>query len=371
MMNRLVRGLLGLLGLLASAGCFSSGEGGGGVAACAPGALEACACPGGATGSRPCGAGGVGACSCAPADAGADASPGDPVARCERIVGSVKAAGLASAVEVSCDGARAWLTSDVYPSHTKMNGITGSNEQVPVPAPGFSAPIPLVPRLTDARTTRDNALGVAVNGVPIYDYTSQGELDPDAPYDPSSDVVVTGQLDVCGGHAGRGDDYHYHAAPTCLMAQMENRGPGAILGWAYDGFPIYGDDNPDGSPIAAGALDTCNGQPDDEFGFRYHTSKGPPYILQCLRGEVDVNALPKVNALRAAAGGGKPHGTPPKGGVQDLVFTESAGGKREMTYRHEGKEYFIRYEPAATAGCFRFTMNTVSQGSLSGEYCRD
>ena len=113
--------------------------------------------------------------------------------------------------------------------------------------------------------------------------------------------VLTQQLDICGGHAGRGDDYHYHATPTCMIAQMPNAGPDAIIGWAFDGFPIYGDTNPDGSAIAPGDLDVCNGQPDPVYGFRYHTSKGAPYIIQCLRGQTAAMAdLPRVPPLRAS-----------------------------------------------------------------------
>jgi hypothetical protein len=59
-----------------------------------------------------------------------------------------------------------------------MTGIVGSNEQLPVPAKDYAAPIPLQPELGEMPQTRDAALGVAVNGVPIYDYTGGGEMTP-------------------------------------------------------------------------------------------------------------------------------------------------------------------------------------------------
>ena len=71
-----------------------------------------------------------------------------------------------------------------------------------------------------------------------------------------------------------------------MIEQMKNAGDAAIIGWAYDGFPIYGDNNPDGTHIALDVLDVCNGQPDATFGYRYHTSTEAPYIIQCLMGEV-------------------------------------------------------------------------------------
>jgi hypothetical protein len=150
-----------------------------------------------------------------------------------------------------------------------MTGITRTNEQVPIPT-DYGAPIILAPQFDGTPLTRDAALGVAVNGVPIYDYTGGGEMSVDdlSHHQIQHDTLQTGQLDVCGGHAGRGDDYHYHVAPTCMIEQMENAGPDAIIGWAFDGFPIYGDTNPDGSAIAEGTLDVCNGQIDDTFGYQ-------------------------------------------------------------------------------------------------------
>ena len=219
--------------------------------------------------------------------------------QCEAVSASVADAGFAESVTVTCTDTHAILQSDTYPDHELMTGIVGTNEQVPVPA-DYPAPILLDPVLGTQPLTRDAALGVAVNGVPIYDYTAGGEMSEAdlAHHQAQHDTFQTGQLDVCGGHAGRGDDYHYHMAPVCMIAQMENAGPDSIIGWAFDGYPIYGDLNPDGSEIPDGALDVCNGQPDDVFGYRYHTSEDTPYIVQCLMGEVaEFERLPRVRPL--------------------------------------------------------------------------
>jgi len=138
--------------------------------------------------------------------------------RCTTIKQSINEAGFEQSVEVVCDEEYAYIASSTYPNHDMMNGITGTNEQIPVPAPGYAAPIKLTPQKADSLTTIDAALGVAVNGVPIYDYSSQGELSLNT-YDATHDTLATGQLDNCGGHAGRGDDYHYHVSPTCMIAR--------------------------------------------------------------------------------------------------------------------------------------------------------
>lgn len=295
---------------------------------------------------------------------------------CAVVAASVEEAGFADKVAVTCKAGQAIMTSDTYPDHTLMTGIVGTNEQVPIPAKNYAAPIPLEPKLGDTPQTRDAALGVAVNGVPIFDYTGGGEMsDEDLHHHQTQhDTLLTQQLDVCGGHAGRGDDYHYHVKPVCMIEQMENAGDAAIIGWAFDGFPIYGDNNPDGTSIKTDGLDVCNGQPDDIFGYRYHTSTQAPYIIQCLMGTVaDIRDLPRVSPLTPAAGGpGMDPGRPPRGGVEDLVFKEDASGQRSMDYTYQGEAYYMRYTPSDTTNCYVFETRTVTNAGeiKTGEYCR-
>ncbi|CTQ48540.1 YHYH protein [Jannaschia donghaensis] len=296
-------------------------------------------------------------------------------AHCTAVAASVAEAGFDDDVSVTCEDGQALIASDTYPDHPMMTGILGTNEQVPVPAEDYVSPIPLQPVLGSEPHTRDAALGVAVNGVPIYDYTAGGEmtLADLAEHQTAQDTVLTRQLDICGGHAGRGDDYHYHATPTCMIEQMPNAGPGAILGWAFDGYPIYGDANPDGTSIAAGDLDVCNGQPDAVFGYRYHTSEDAPYIVQCLMGEVTaMGDLPRVPPLAPSGSAGLEAGVPPRGGVEDLEFTQDASGLRSMTYTYGDAGYYIRYIPADTAGCYDFETRRITDGgeTFAGELCR-
>lgn len=295
--------------------------------------------------------------------------------RCATVTASVQDAGFSASVDVKCSHGRAILHSNAYPDHQMMTGIIGSNEQVPVPAIDHAAPIPLQPVLGTKAQTRDSSLGVAVNGVPIFDYTSGGEMSQAdlQHHQARHDTVQTHQLDICGGHAGKGDDYHYHAKPTCMIAQMENAGDDAIIGWAFDGFPIFGDKNPDGTAINSSTLDVCNGQADARFGYRYHTSQQAPYILQCLKGEVaSFRDLPRISPLKATRGTGRANGKPPRDGVQTLVFTEYESGTRSLDYAYQGQAYYIRYKPAEDANCYLFESRTIASRGVveTGEYCR-
>ena len=287
--------------------------------------------------------------------------------RCTVIRTSIADAGFAEEVAVRCDSQFAHLGADTYPAHDLMNGIVGTNEQVPAPAPDFEAPIRLSPVVADAVTTRDSALGVAVNGVPIYDYSAGGELqmddDGNSQYESNQDTTLLGQLDNCGGHAGKGDDYHYHKSPDCMIAMMDNKDANPIIGWAYDGYPIYGDNNPDGSSIASSALDPCNGQADETFGYRYHTSQEQPYILKCLRGEVDEADLPRVSTSR-------PGGAPIDASSLDYTTSAKSDGTetRRLSYTYQSVDYYIQYSTRSdTTRCFDVESKMCNRSN--GDQC--
>jgi hypothetical protein len=296
--------------------------------------------------------------------------------KCAAVKASVNEAGFSDSVSVICSDSHAHIVSDTYPDHELMTGIVGSNEQIPVPAHEHSAPIPLNVALGTTPQTRDAALGVAVNGVPIYDYTAGGEMSIDDLHHHQTrhDTLLTQQLDHCGGHAGRGDDYHYHVKPVCMIEQMKNKDDDAIIGWAFDGFPIYGDNSPDGSIIGSNALDVCNGQVDSTFGYRYHTSENAPYIVQCLMGVVDdFKNLPRVPPLKPASGEKKlTTGRPPQGGVDNLVFIDDGAGLRRMEYSYEGKHYYISYSNSDESNCYNFETKTVTNNGevMSTVLCR-
>jgi len=122
---------------------------------------------------------------------------------------------VSNSVEVVCKGDVAKIQSDTYSNHELMTGIVATNEQIAAPA-YYAAPIRLSPVFVGTPLTRDAALGVAVNGVPIYDYTAGGEMTQNdlLHHQTRHDTLLTQQLDICGGHAGRGDDYHYHIKPV-------------------------------------------------------------------------------------------------------------------------------------------------------------
>jgi phosphatidylethanolamine-binding protein (PEBP) family uncharacterized protein len=185
---------------------------------------------------------------------------------------------------VACDTSYAYISSNSLPTHPMMNGITASNLQVPLAQNFFGAngwKIPLNPSIAATTTSAvDGPIGVAVNGVLIFNPCKQGGCQ-------NGDVKVLGELDACNGHAGRADDYHYHAAPICLMqGRASNYWDTHPVGWALDGFAIYGYNDANGQTAARDSV--CGGNTttvsNGPQGYSYHVTDASPYVLACFRG---------------------------------------------------------------------------------------
>lgn len=156
-------------------------------------------------------------------------------------------------------------------------------------------------------------LGFTTTGLALFGPT-EGPIPASTPY---GDPNYNGLLDTCGGHAGPGDAYHNHVLYQVAACNLNSL---AVLGYAIDGFPIYGPTaclnvactstgtvrsgyTKIGNPAInvwsaysytassdALVLDACNGrtQPDGSYG--YHAVTSFPYILGCLKGSATVQS---------------------------------------------------------------------------------
>ncbi len=317
-------------------------------------------------------------------------------AACGFVTNSLNASttGLATA---TCDGTYAYIASNGLPTHAMMNGIIATNLQVPVAQNFFGAnawKIPLAPAIAAATTTAvDGPIGVAINGVPIFNPCKQGGCQ-------NGDTKVLGELDICNGHAGRADDYHYHAAPTCLMAGKAasywNTNP---VGWALDGFAIFGYNNADGTPATRDGV--CGGNTsavtNGPAGYSYHVTDASPYVLSCFRGTPSPDLAgqgakfspirqPPVTPFQVS---GMTLTTDASDGYQVLQFTSARAFTSTATgsdnYANAAGTYNIRYKPVSGAALtalltanpgkttcwnFQFTASTGSAKQPSLSYCR-
>jgi len=111
------------------------------------------------------------------------------------------------------------------------------------------------------------AIGVAINGVPFFpNYNSAGHL-----------TWTSCEVDWCNAHAGKGMDYHFHGDPfgsRCLYSSSSYTGSHPpVIGWALDGYTIYGRYTTSSQTGQSDALDSCGGHTHsktDDYGYHYH-----------------------------------------------------------------------------------------------------
>lgn len=262
-----------------------------------------------------------------------------------------------------------WIESDGLPheplAYTPMVGITAWQQQVPLPQAYTGANawrIPLKPELAqtpiDGRTSlRRGAIALAANGVPIFNaLNNRGE-----------DAYLAGELDRFGGHCGRGDDYHYHAAPLFLQEIVGTDQP---IAFALDGFAIYGLFDARAKPGSAKACPLGSTDPLDALGghfctvpegrgiegttrgYHYHASTKYPYINGGMKGKVAVEndgiePQPRAQPIRPAL--------PPLKDAKIVGFKATGPKAWTLTYTIRGKKGRVEFA-ATAAGGWEFTF---------------
>lgn len=114
-------------------------------------------------------------------------------------------------------------------------------------------------------------------------------------------------LDRCGGHPQQNGQYHYHDYAACLPSGRDGSGHGALIGYALDGFGIFGPYD-SGREMTNANLDECHGHVgpvmwDGEIAdiYHYHMNDEYPYSIGCFKGT-------PVNAPRLSAAEQPPQG---------------------------------------------------------------
>ena len=218
-------------------------------------------------------------------------------------------------LSVTCEGDTLVVQSNGMPHYTFVP-IT-PNALAPV---DWRWDITRSPVVADAPTSIPllGYVGFAVNGVPFYG-PNEGEFP-----DPYGDPIYNDIMDGCAGHVGM--EYHNHALLVkCLIEsslvefpwnndEPSSSEPSPIVGYASDGFPIYGplgctdeacssviefksswvqtgdpstyawDNHEYRAQSGDEYLDRCNGRIGPDGTYRYHTTARFLYILGCYSG---------------------------------------------------------------------------------------
>ncbi len=308
---------------------------------------------------------------------GESLSPADSPAEATRdLCTEFLAASTGKPITAACEDD--WLvasTTDGFPAPdgigSMMVGVTSWIQRVPVPY-AYEWRIPRSPTWTGTTTAASprGPIAVAIDGVPIFHYERRPDVSTSLDdYDPNNDTVLQGELDECGGHAGQGEDYHYHYTPICLLATHD---PVLPVAFGLDGAPVYfgeggtdyygGGRFSDLSMLPAAPLDDCNAAMNGDGSYSHFSTKTPPYLIGCHHGFVDANLQIEPRPMSGRAQGlpsvfGGELGEP----VSTLVTSFQVAG---AGYRMEflavdgsGRTSAVLYEPVSGSDeCWRFEL---------------
>jgi hypothetical protein len=178
--------------------------------------------------------------------------------------------------------------------------------------------LPLEPVLNpDAVATDDHdtnhalpmgAIGVAVNGVVFYNPFDAGMQD------------ASSIMDKCCGHPSPDNRYHYHKYPVCVNTPFVDKGdaPSQVIGFAFDGLPIYGPYQSAGvmaKDSTTNPLNAFNACYDEVRGWHYHVTPGKfPYIIGGYFAKAEPSNFERRPQRPPGGQGGPPGGPGGRGG---------------------------------------------------------
>ncbi len=141
--------------------------------------------------------------------------------------------------------------------------------------------IPANPTVASSPTcTALGAVGVLNDGVVLFNALDAGGRDAGA-----HEV-----LDSCAGHPAM-TEYHHHDLDTCLEDAQDATGHSVLMGYAFDGFGLFGNFGENGVALTNADLDECHGHTHEiEWDgkrvvmYHYHATAEFPYSIGCYRG---------------------------------------------------------------------------------------
>ena len=247
-------------------------------------------------------------------------------------------------LRISHDPNHLIIRSQGYPNHPTAIFPNSDNPNT-ISVQDFTFRLPLAPRKSDSITRLPmGPIGMSLNGVVFFN-----------PFEMEGRNAVAGYdevwLDSCCGHPQQTGVYHYHKYPTCVKSPFidDGKSHSPIIGFAFDGFPLYGPYESDGSMAmelkGEQALDACNGHSDPERGYHYHVTPNRfPYILGGYAGVVETSNNRAFRRGMGTASGALQDNTQP-GDKYGKIITSVRPGNLVSGQTHEVR---IEFDPSAT-----------------------
>ena len=135
------------------------------------------------------------------------------------------------------------------------------------------------------------------------------------PFDHIEEADAVWRLDRCCGHPSPNSQYHYHKYPVCVKSPWADDGEGhsPVIGFAFDGFPVYGPYESKGllaKNSKENPLNDFNVHQDEKRGWHYHVTPGQyPHIIGGYWGVMEEKNR-RARGPRPGGPGGRPGGRP-------------------------------------------------------------
>lgn len=125
-------------------------------------------------------------------------------------------------------------------------------------------------------------IGFALTGTAIFNGFDAG----------GRDAAAHELLDKCDGHPQQDGQYHYHSFSACMKDASGRTGHHSdLVGYALDGFGIFGPIGESGEELQDSDLDACHGHTHKVMWdgkmqsiYHYHMTHEFPYSIGCFRG---------------------------------------------------------------------------------------
>lgn len=189
---------------------------------------------------------------------------------------------------ITTQGGKRVIASNDLPNHPTGTYPVATNDDAyqydrnpnRISAQTIRIELPLSPTIASAPACLTaGAIGVLLTGTVFFD-----GLDA-----LNRDAVAHEIQDACQGHPEVSGTYHYHNLTLCM--QDNGGGHSPLMGYAFDGFGIYGHYGEGGVELTNEDLDECHGhkhviqwEGKQVSMYHYHATHEYPYTLGCFRG---------------------------------------------------------------------------------------
>ncbi len=149
---------------------------------------------------------------------------------------------FASAVKIEVKDGYRLIESNGIPNHS-VGQFPGKGNPNKIAPQSYSFRVPVKPKPSEV-ATRAQVFGVAVNGI-VFDPGTAELWNNDMRWHYEALSGALGSRNSLGvdenlAHVQPNGAYHYHGLPRGLLNKLDYKNKMALVGWAADGYPIYG-----------------------------------------------------------------------------------------------------------------------------------